>query len=330
MQKGADGPVVIGQAAVPTPVDLEREGVGRPEVAAALSQALEAAGVPEGAADLVTAIGGGKVITRGIVMPPMPAKELESALRWEAERHIPLPVDDLIIRHVDLGEAEDDRAGSRRLLLVAVPRTVVENHLVPFREAGRALRAIDMYALALWRVFCGLDPEAAPPGTVAVLDIGAVHTELVVVSGGRFRYARSLPHGGEALTEALARTQGLDLAAARRIKEGESALPPSEAAAAAADPDRMFPFQVGLTELVRDVRRSLDWYRAQHRADPVTRIILSGGGSKPDGLAGYLAAQLGLPVELGKPEILKAPGGKAAIDPAFTVALGLALREVLE
>jgi type IV pilus assembly protein PilM len=327
LRKSADGPQLLGRAAVPMPVDPGRDGVGRPEVAAALAQALEAAGVPEGAGELVTAIGGGRVITRPILMPPIPEKELEAALRWETEQHIPLPVHELIVRHVDMGAAEQEGDVQHRLLLVAVPRKVVEDYCTPFREVNRPLLAIDLHALALWRVFFGLRPEEAPVEAVAVLDIGAAHSELAVVRDRKFRYARSLPRGGEALTEALARTHGLDLAAARRIKEGETAELPE--AAAAAEGNRGFPLQVGLTELVREVRRSLDWYQTQNRTHPVERIILSGGGSKPPGLAAYLAEQLGLPVEPGRITVSGASGGDEEMDPAFAVALGLALREVL-
>ncbi|MBE0467395.1 MAG: type IV pilus assembly protein PilM, partial [Candidatus Desulforudis sp.] len=299
LQKGADGPRLVGRAFVSTPVDIVRDGVNHPEMAAALARTLEAAGVPEEAADLVTAVGGGRVITRNILMPAMPEKELAAGLQWEAERHIPLPVQDLIIRHVDLGKEERDGVVQRHVLLVAAPRTVVDDYCALFRETGRYLLAVDMQALALWRVFCGLAPESAPAGTAAVLDIGAVHAELAVVRDGQLRYARTLPGGGEALTEALVRTLGVDAETARRIKEGEN--PDGRSEAAVAETERSFSLQVGLIELVREIRRSLDWYQTQNREQPVARIILSGGGSKVSGLPDYLTEQLGLPVAPGCP-----------------------------
>jgi type IV pilus assembly protein PilM len=329
---------VLGRAAVPTPADGLANGLNRPEMAAALGQALEAAGVAADAGDLVAAIGGGRVITRNLMLPVMPEKEMVAAVGWEAERHLPLPADELIIRHVTLEEVEIEGVAQQHVLLVAVPRDLVLKYAALFRETGRELLAIDLPALALWRMYFGLDSEAAQAGVVAVLDIGAVHTELVVVREGRFRYARSLPHGGNALTEALARTLGVDFAVAQRIKEGEepgeavSALPEQTGrqAVATGAAGSELSLLAGLVELVREVRRSLDWYNAQNRGYPVERIILSGGGSRADGLVDYLAQNLGLPVEIA---LMRAgPAHSIAplpLDPAFAVAVGLALREVV-
>lgn len=328
VKKGEHGPVVISRASSPTPPGgLQDGGLARPEMVAALSRALQEAGVQEGGRDLVATIGGGRVITRSILMPLMPGAELEAAVKWEAERHIPLPVSQLIVRHVCLGEVEVEGTVQTHVLLAAVPRNLVHEYCALFREADRGLLAIDLQPLALWRVFFGLNRKEAVPGTVAVLDLGAASTELAVVRNGRLGYTRALPRGGNALTEALASGLGVDFATAELMKEaGEPGGLTEAAATGEAGP--AFPFHHGTSELLREIRHSIEWYQSREYGHPVERVTVSGGGSKLRGLIDYLAGQLGLPVEVGRfPPVLEDAG--ADTDPAFAVAVGLALREVV-
>jgi type IV pilus assembly protein PilM len=84
-----------------------------------------------------------------------------------------------------------------------------------------------------------------------------------------------------------------------------------------------------------EVRGSLDFYRAQSDAVPVSRVVLSGGGSRLTPLAEQLADALHLPVEAG--QALQAlrigrvgldSDSLADLEPVAAVPVGLALGEV--
>lgn len=328
MADNGNGPVALGYASVPTPSVVFSDGLNRPEMMTALEEALQAAGAGGGADRLVTAIGGGRVITRNILLPVMPERELEAAVRWEAERHIPLPPDELVIRHVSLGEVVTGGVAQFHVLLVGAPRKLVHDYGALFRETGRILTAVDLQSLALWRLFFGFRPERAQPGTVALLDIGACHTEFVVVQDGQFQYSRSLPGGAGTLTGVVQCPPGAGAAADR--EKGENPEPEEPAGAVSwRETGPEYPAGLEAGELLFNIRRSIDWYQSRNRGRRVERIMISGGGSNKAGLTGYLAGQLGLSVDTGHARVSLSGSGGGEFDRKFAVAAGLALREMV-
>ena len=66
-----------------------------------------------------------QVFTRVISLPKLSEKELDSALKWEAEQYVPLPLEEVTLAHQIVSEAKGDKKEKIELLLVAAP-----NHLV--------------------------------------------------------------------------------------------------------------------------------------------------------------------------------------------------------
>lgn len=107
------------------------------------------------------------------------------------------------------------------------------------------------------------------------------------------------------------------------------------AAASALEKEQLFPgfeqasniLREGLQEITKELQRSLSFYSNQENLS-VEKLILSGGAVKIKGLADALRDSLEIDVEVGVPEVDFAEG--VSYDPAFAVAIGLALREVVE
>ncbi|HIE12599.1 MAG TPA: type IV pilus assembly protein PilM [Desulfotomaculum sp.] len=324
-------PEVTALGRAPTPREAFADGMRLEKVATALREALGQAGTE--ITDAVTAISGEKVIIRQIRMPRMPESEVQAAIRWEAERQIPVPLDELVVDHVTLGEVVTEEARQLEVLLIGAPRQTVHEYYNLFAQAGLRLVAVEIGTFALWRLFAG-SQKAPPPGAVGILDIGAKSTQFVVMRDGRIKAAHALAVGGNAVTEALAKTYTIEFAEAERLKEGKGEIIAAEGeAAAATEPETAkldYALRAGLAEFVREVRRSLSWYQSQHRGAPLERFLLSGGGAKLKGIAPFLTEELGLPVEVGVPGVrVKAGGQPAEYDPGLATVIGLALREVL-
>ncbi|MEW6769765.1 MAG: type IV pilus assembly protein PilM [Bacillota bacterium] len=315
----------------PTPPDAFTNGVRSEQLALALKQAVQSAGTE--IEEAVTTIGGDKLIVRHVRMPVMPDKELDQAVRWEASRHIPVPLEELVLRHIKLGEAGTEKTRQLHVLLVAAPLRTVHDYYNLFQQAGLRLAAIDLPAVALWRVFAG-SYKVPPVGTMAVLNIGAAVTHFVVLQDGRLALTRNIMVGGDAVTEALAKTYGVEFSIAQRMKEeeGEILVALGELAATT-EPAQVqidFAIRAGMGELVREIKRSLGWYQSQSRENPVQRAILCGGGAKLRGISAYLTEELGLPVDMSMPGVrVQTNGSGEGYDPSLALAIGLAVREVV-
>jgi type IV pilus assembly protein PilM len=91
-----------------------------------------------------------------------------------------------------------------------------------------------------------------------------------------------------------------------------------------------------LQELSAEIRRSLDYYRSRGAQTSVDRVLLTGGSAGLTNLAAFLQNELQTPVTVanafdGLPVTSKHfdPAYLATIAPAFTIAVGLAARDVV-
>ncbi|MDD4170505.1 MAG: type IV pilus assembly protein PilM [Desulfotomaculaceae bacterium] len=326
-------PVVTAYGRFASPAIVLGDTVGEEAMVNALKEVFLTSGIQS--KEVIATISGERVITRHIKVPVMPAKELENAVMFEAETYIPIPVEELTIRYVNLGEIESGSKKYLHLLLAAVPTTMVFDYYGIFTRAGLIVAAIDLQSLGLWRVFSGLNTSAAREGTVGILDIGASATQLVVVRDRALQLTRILPVGGNLLTHSLAENYGLNFEQAQRLKEDEGELLNTEAVVSAAAGAMQMDFSLrdGLSSLVREIRRSLDYYTSQEGAAPIERFIISGGTSKLIGFREFFAEAMEAPVDFGNPGVPGLPGDDSEgipFDPAFAVVLGTALREVVE
>ncbi|WP_161486096.1 pilus assembly protein PilM [Desulfotomaculum copahuensis] len=146
------------------------------------------------AKQVVSVLPGTVVIERLVHMPPMPARELTGAVRFEAGQLIPVPLDDMLLRHVVLGET----AGPEKqlnVLVAAAPQDSVYRFHQAFNDAGLTLAALDLPALALWRIFCGPGKGGWCPGRQVIVDVNAAVTRCAVVEEGSLLFIRTAPVG---------------------------------------------------------------------------------------------------------------------------------------
>lgn len=280
---------------------------------------------------VVVGLSNGRVIVRQIDLPFMNPDELRSSLEFQVQEFIPIPVeeaqlDSLVLEDFTSAEGEH----MMRVLLVAATRDMIETVLDSLRRAKLQPVIIDLIPFALMRsLYQGGMPEATRSAE-AIVDIGAAVTNIVVHERGVPRFTRILIMGGHDFTEALASGLGVDPADAENIKRQVSygQMQGAEGAVRILE-DRTVAF-------VDEIRGSLDFYMAGVDSVPVTKVILSGGGSRLSTIGQRLASSLGIPVELGHPlQFVRLDRGLgldqrqlAEAEPHMAVPVGLALGEV--
>lgn len=127
--------------------------------------------------------------------------------------------------------------------------------------------------------------------------------------------------------------------------------PPAEAPAPPADEQPQEPQDPDLVEarehvgealtepvldVATEVRRSLDFYRRQHRNEPIDRIIVSGGSANIEGLAQLMTDETGVAAEIANPFKYMQVDDESVpeqylqdIGPSSVIAVGLALRDMI-
>lgn len=92
-----------------------------------------------------------------------------------------------------------------------------------------------------------------------------------------------------------------------------------------------------LLDLATEVRRSLDFYRRNHRNEDIDRVVLSGGTALIPGLAEFIGGEIGVPTEIANPfEYVVVDGSEVTaqylrdVAPMLVVAAGLAMRDMFD
>jgi type IV pilus assembly protein PilM len=302
----------------------------------AIANALRAAFAEHGLSKRVRlGIANQRVVVRTMRLPAIDdPKDLEAAIRFEAEERIPMPIDQAILDYRVVGgvAATDDETPKIDIVVVAARRDMVMASLKPLKDAGLKPIGVDLSAFGLIRALgtTGMSPghgqAQTPPAIALYCNIGD-GTNLAVARGRSCLFTRVAPVGLEGIATGLAESTGLPQDHARLWLAHVGLEQPVEAIAG--DPALIAQvrdaLERGASSLLDEVRLSLDFYGAQEGAFPVERIVLSGPGSAIPGLAGRMSPVLGLPVEVGRPSVL------SGLDPSsaarLTLSYGLALEE---
>ena len=319
----------FGQVALPLGAVRDGEVVDPPAVAAAIRRLWSEAGFK--GRDVIVGVANQRVIVRHAELPAMAEEDLRSALRYQVQELIPIPVDEAILDFQIIEQfVGPEQEPMMRILLVAAQSDMVRSLLAAIDGASLSASLVDVIPFALIRALATTDITfgAAESASEAIVCVGGGVTNVVVHERGVPRFVRMLITGGNEITEAIASELHIDPDTAEDLKRraDASSADELEARAGRITTDRLSPF-------VEEVRGSLDYYRAQ-AADggEISRVLLTGGGSLVPGLSDRLRQVLNVPVEIGHP-LLGLRVGRVGIpedrlidsEPLLTVPIGLAL-----
>jgi type IV pilus assembly protein PilM len=263
-----------------------------------------------------------KIVVRVVDLPYLEdAKELEAAVRFQAQDQLPMPLEHAVLDHQPLAVVDDATGRRQRVLLVAARRGMVERVLAALRSAGLKPEGVDLSAFATVRALHRAGPDEE---LVLYLAIGGL-TNLAVARGTECTFARASGSGVEALAVELAERAALTLEHAYGWLAHVGVQDPVEDVTGdrqIVDHTRQILLD-GVRRIASEVRSSLDFHRMQEDAGTVSRSVLTGPASAIPGFDVALASELGIPVEQGLVD-----GAQGGVDAGrVTVAAGLALME---
>ncbi len=277
---------------------------------------------------VVTGVSGHSVIIKNIVLPPMSADELEESIDWHAEEHIPYDLADVSLDYQVTASDSD----STNVLIAACKRERIDNICQAIQLAGKQPQVIDVDTFALQNCY-EYNYQPRENQVVTLLNIGASTMNVNIVRGTRSLFSRDITVGGSQFTDVIQRNLGVSFQQAEALKRGVSGV------AEGVEETAIEPLVGNVTELVAmEIQKTFDFYRAttEDNETVVEKILISGGGSKLNGLAQELSARLEIPVEVLDPfRNIKVESGKfdpeyiSEIMPEMAVAVGLAMRGVM-
>ena len=286
-----------------------------------------------------------KVVVRLLDFPHMEPDDLKGVISFEAQDHIPMPLDEAVLDYVVLGSREES-PDYDRVLVVAAQKEMIGRYTSAVRNGGLRTSGVDVKALSLTRSILP-DPFFGEEGAVLLLDVGAEITNLVVTDRGGPVLTRFVPLGLGDFVAAVAEVADLPEDEAERQAldsrvrlgsqqdEEETQEEPEERAF---DPALVYDVRRGLENAVQtlaeEVQRSIEHHRFQEGAREVSMVLVSGEAALIPGLDRYLGELLDVATSRGNPvEKLSANRSNVsddqlrAMEPVLAVAFGLAMEE---
>jgi type IV pilus assembly protein PilM len=317
-------------ACVPTPIDAMKDGVVvDPDVVGiALKAALRENRIS--ASTAVVGVSGASVIVRTIKVPKMLPTMLRKTLKYEAGHYVPSSIEDSYIESEILADLDD---GQMEVLIVAAPREVVESKIRACERADLEVDIVDVEPFAAYRALIETnDHTVLNQMTIAIVDIGAAATTVSVVQSGKFAMTRTILQGGQVMTDALKTYFQLTDEHAESGKAQLDFTPLVANPLTDHAPTKVV--QQHADELAREIRRSLGYFQSQQtensRSNPVTHVVLTGGGAKLPGLGEYMASKLGAEVMTAgvfdNPKFIASATSAPEKGLEWSVVAGLALR----
>jgi type IV pilus assembly protein PilM len=272
---------------------------------------------------VVTSVSGRSVIVRQVETPRLGPDELKAHIAYEADKYIPFGTEEVIIDAQPLPEPGGAKTANMQVMLVAVRKGFVQDHINQLKSAGVTPEVIDVDVFALANCYELLGPPAAPDSekkATALIDIGASKSNIAIVQGTRVLFTREVYLAGNEISDAIARTFNEPIEDIERIK-----LAPGETLEALIDA-AMPAFE----DLANEIRLSFDYVEGQFDMEVAT-VVLTGGSSQLANIGEILGNILSRQVVVFDPlaglELVPSKydiPGLDANSPSLTVALGLA------
>jgi len=270
--------------------------------------------------NVVSALPQDQVFTQVVSLPKLSEDELISALKWEAEQYVPIPLAEVTLTHQVIGETKEDGKERIEVLLAAAPNRLIDRMMKVLKAAGLNPLSLELEIMSIARSL------VAPGSEISmVVDLGGRATDIAVIENGQIIFVRSIPTAGEAFTRAVAAGLSLDTNQAEAYKK-----------AYGADPGKlegkMIEALMPIIEvMVAEMEKIIQFHQLEKKKK-INRIILTGGTASLPEIASFLAKKLNLEIQIGDPFVLvvkdalvkKIPPQEL---PRYAVASGLAMKE---
>ena len=272
------------------------------------------------------AVAGSSVITKLIFMPAsLNENEMEEQIKAEADQYIPYPIEEVNMDFQVLGPSAKDKS-SVDVLLAACRKEQVEQRMAALEIAGLKPVVVDIEAYALENS-CQFLRHQMPDGgknkTIALVDMGASMTSLMVLHDLQTAYTREQAFGGRQLTEDIMRFYGMSYEEASKGKR-LGTLPENYQS------EVLSHF---LADMAQQIDRSLQFFfSASSQHSTIDQVILAGGCAQIPGVDAAIQERLQIPTTVARPFAQMSvasrakPAQLAQDEASLLIAAGLAYR----
>jgi len=271
-------------------------------------------------------VSGSSVIVKRIEVQRLNPAEMHEHILWEARPHIPFTPEEVNIDYeiIESPDIHPDRVG---VILAATKKEKLNDYLNVIAIANRTASIVDLESFAVLNSVM-YNYEMYNDRSIAIINIGASITNVVIARNGNPIFVRDIAFGGNQFTDLIQKELNLKYEKAESVKKGRQVEGVSPAAVKPV-------INLIFNELKSEIKKTFEFYRSNTTEGRIDNILLSGGTSNLESIIDFFSQEFDIPVEIINPfNNIEINEKKFDLDfikemaPVFNVAMGLALRAV--
>lgn len=229
-----------------------------------------------------------RTFSRVLSLPLLAKKDVNDAVRMEAEQYIPLPIEDLYIDHSILKKTDE----KIDVLAVAVPKKIVDSYVRLMHILDLEPAVLETTTSAIDRLFRYTAHHDIP---TVLIDFGSVSTDISIYDK-YLSVTGTVQGGGDDITLAIAKSLGVKREEAHiiKLKYGLNLSKKQNEITKAVSPL--------LQKTIKEIKRMIRYYEERtEKHGKIEQIVTFGGGANMPGLSEYLIDHIRVPVRASDP-----------------------------
>ncbi|OPJ61518.1 pilus assembly protein PilM [Clostridium oryzae] len=232
------------------------------------------------------------IINRELIIPEASGDELDTLIKFELQRYLPLNMDNYIVQYNILEKLQVDEVDKLRVLTIIYPVKLSRQYMELIKNAKLKPNALDINYNVLRKLIMQhhIENENTPQHTCAIIDMGAKSIEVNIYEGVNLEFARIIKSGGEQLDISISKSLNISPVEAegRKINEGNLlGMDNSELNIVLRDE---------VNNWIEEIGKIFQFFRNKKFGNNVDTIFIYGGSSRLKGLEQYMSNYFNIPV----------------------------------
>jgi len=265
-----------------------------------------------------------------VTLPMVKKEELDHILKAEIKKLLPMPLEEMALDYqVIKGDTVEK---TQRILVNAVPHSLIDFYSKVFQRAGLVLDALEPESTALTRCLIGRDQAVS-----MLIDIGAERTNFFIIDQSVPVTHQTIESGGIKVDKILQNILGVDSESVEQVKyDLFDYLSLPKEGNVLSEQKFLDIFMPVVDPIMKEIDISFELYFRQtgNAGKHPEKVILTGGMGFMPYLAQYISEKFKIKSYVGDPwaRVVYQEGLKSVlhqIGPRMSVAIGLALKNVI-
>jgi len=239
------------------------------------------------------------IITRDIDTPVAKKEDMDSIIKFQMEKYLPIMFDDYVMQYKILEEFEDEGVKTAKVTVIVYPKVMVEGYLNLVKELKGTPVALDISSNSINKLFIENikvnDEDYSLEDTIAVIDLGCNFINANIITNGNVQFTRIITSGGSHMDMDIANQLSISNEEAEKQKMEVCDL----------EVDYLSDVQSSAVNDIakshvrswgHEIERLFNYYKSKEQGNKVDKMYIYGGSSNIKGIENFIRDELNLPI----------------------------------